>query len=133
MFYFKPNEEEKTAIQGNVFLLILIRKRKLLFRVRRRGFVGIPENQDPVGPYKNRKTGTVQKLQNQDSSRTLQKPENRDPSRTLQKPENRDLSGTLKNRKTGTGDPSETLEKLENRNPIIIIIIIFYYHHFVFC
>ena len=51
--------------------------------------IGIPENRDP-GPYKNRKTGTLQKPENQDPSGTLQKPENPDPT------------------KTGTRDPTKT-------------------------
>ena len=44
------------------------------------------------GPYKNRKTGTLQKPENRDPSGTLRKPESQDPSGTLRMPENRDSS-----------------------------------------
>ena len=42
-------------------------------------FDGIPENRD-LGPYKNRKTGTLAAPYGNRKTRTLQKPENRDPS-----------------------------------------------------
>ena len=105
--------------------------------------IGIPENRDP-GPYKNRKTGTLQKPENRDPTKTG-KPrpyKNRDPgpyknrkTGTLVGPYKNQKTGTLagpyKNWKTGTlagsykNRKTGTLQKLETGTLLLLSLIFF--------
>ena len=75
-----------------------------------------------MGPWKNRKTGTLKNTENQDPSGTLENLENRDLTGTLRKPKKWDTVPQWGS-KIGKGGPNLTLEKLFNCKSTFIYLL----------